>query len=527
MSKDVFLYDSTLRDGAQTEGISFTVDDKVKIARRLDEFGIDYIEAGWPGANPTDVAFFERAGELGLRHARIAGFGSTRRARLAVEDDPQVRQLAELGTPVITIVAKAWDLHVEHVLRTTREQNLAMIDDTVRYLKSGAVELIVDSEHFFDAYRADSGYALETLRVAAEAGADRIVLCDTNGGTLPDEMTRVIAAVRAVISTPLGIHAHNDADVAVANSLAAVTAGVDHVQGTINGYGERCGNANLCSIVAALQLKMGKRCVEDEALVRLYELSHYVAEMVNMPPLERQPYVGRSAFAHKGGLHVDAVMKRPEAYEHIRPERVGNQRRLLVSDQSGGSAILERAGRLEIELAKDAPETRAIIARVKEMEHEGYQFEAAEASFELLMKKSIGIYRSLFDLHGFRVIVEKRPGGEIISEATIKVNVEGRQEHTAAEGDGPVHALDGALRKALEPFYPELRAIRLTDFKVRVLAGSTAAKVRVLVESADETDSWSTVGVHENIIEASWQALVDSVEYGLLKRGVGGPAGGK
>jgi len=527
MSKDVFLYDSTLRDGAQTEGISFTVDDKIKIARKLDEFGIDYIEGGWPGANPTDIAFFERAADLGLRHAKLAAFGSTRRARLAVEDDPQVRQLAELGVPVITIVAKSWDLHVEEILRTTREQNLAMIDDTVRYLKSDDVELIVDAEHFFDGYRADPGYALATLQAAAEAGADQIVLCDTNGGTLPDELTPVIDAVRAAVSTPLGIHAHNDSDVAVANSLAAVAAGINQVQGTINGYGERCGNANLCSIIPALQAKMGKTCVTDEALGRLYELSHYVAEIVNMPPLERQPYVGRSAFAHKGGLHVDAVMKRPETYEHVNPERVGNQRRLLVSDQSGGSAILERAGRLEIELAKDSPETRAIIARVKEMEHEGYQFEAAEASFELLMKKSVGHYRSLFDLEAFRVIVEKRPGGEILSEATIKVGVEGRHEHTAAEGDGPVHALDRALRKALEPFYPDLSAIRLTDFKVRVLGGSTAAKVRVLVESADETDSWSTVGVHENIIEASWRALVDSVEYGLMKRGARRPGAGK
>ena len=527
MAKDVFLYDSTLRDGAQTEGISFTVDDKVKIARRLDEFGIDYIEGGWPGANPTDIAFFERAADLGLRHAKLAAFGSTRRARLAVEDDPQVRQLAQLGVPVITIVAKSWDLQVEEVLRTTREQNLAMIDDTVRYLKSNDVELIVDAEHFFDGYRADPEYALATLQAAAEAGADQVVLCDTNGGTLPHELIPAVAAVRAAVSTPLGIHAHNDSDVAVANSLAAVGAGVGHVQGTINGYGERCGNANLCSIIPALQVKMGKVCVTEEALGRLYELSHYVAEIVNMPPLERQPYVGRSAFAHKGGLHVDAVMKRPEAYEHLDPERVGNQRRLLVSDQAGGSAILERAGRLEIELAKDSPETHAIIARVKEMEHEGYQFEAAEASLELLMKKSVGHYRSLFDLEGFRVIIEKRPGGEILSEATIKVGVGGRHEHTAAEGDGPVHALDRALRKALEPFYPELSAIRLTDFKVRVLGTSTAAKVRVLVESADETDSWSTVGVHENIIEASWHALVDSVEYGLMKRGTGAPLGAK
>ena len=328
MSKDVFLYDSTLRDGAQTEGILFTVEDKIKVARKLDEFGIDYIEGGWPGANPTDVAFFERAAELDLRHAKLAAFGSTRRARLAVEDDPQVRQLAGLRVPVITIVAKSWDLHVQEVLRTTREQNLAMIDDTVRYLKSNDVELIVDAEHFFDGYRADQGYALATLQAAAEAGADQIVLCDTNGGTLPDELTGVIGAVQAAVSTPLGIHAHNDSDVAVANSLAAVAAGIAHVQGTINGYGERCGNANLCSIIATLQAKMGKACVADEALERLYELSHYVAEIVNMPPLERQPYVGRSAFAHKGGLHVDAVMKRPEAYEHIRPERVGNQRRL-------------------------------------------------------------------------------------------------------------------------------------------------------------------------------------------------------
>jgi len=523
MTKDVFLYDATLRDGAQTEGIAFTVEDKLKIARKLDEFGIDYVEGGWPAANPTDLAFFERVREVPLRHAKLAAFGSTRRPKLSAEEDPQVRQLVELGAPVVTVVGKSWTLHVKEVLRASLERNLSMIEDSVSFCKRHGVELIFDAEHYFDGYRADPGYALETLRTAECAGADIICLCDTNGGVQSQQLVEAIQAAQGAVKTTLGIHTHNDCDLAVANTLLAVAHGVRHVQGTINGYGERCGNANLCSLIPNLQLKLGKRVVDQEALTRLYTLSHYVAEIANLPPLDRQPFVGRAAFAHKGGIHVDAVLKNPATYEHIAPDEVGNQRRLLVSDQAGTSAVVYRAAKVEVDLPKDSPEARRIVARLKEMEHQGYQFEGAEASFELLVKKTMGLYQKLFDLEGFRVIVERHPDGEILTEATIKVTVGGVSEHTACEGDGPVHALDGALRKALEPFYPNLREIKLTDFKVRVMdtEAGTAAKVRVLVESSDETESWSTVGVHENIIEASWQALVDSVEYGLMKHGEG------
>jgi 2-isopropylmalate synthase len=525
--KDILLYDTTLRDGAQTEGVSLSVDDRIKIAHRLDELGMDYIEGGQPFRdNPTDIEFFRRMRDMPLSHARLVAFGSTRRAKSEVAHDPQVASILRAETAVVTIFGKSWDLHVVGALGTTLQQNLDMIEDTIGFVKSRGREVIFDAEHFFDGYRGNPEYALSSLRAAQAAGADCIVLCDTNGGTLPDDLEPMFRAARQAVATPLGIHAHNDGDVAVANTLLAVRLGATHVQGTINGYGERCGNANLCSVIPSLQLKLGKQCLPADRLSRLYEAAHYVAEVANLPPAERQPYVGRSAFAHKAGVHVDAVLKRPETYEHVPPESVGNQRRLLVSDQAGTSAVVYKARGIEIDLTKQSPETRAILQRLKEMEHEGYQFEGAEASFDLLMRKTIGVYRNLFDLSGFRVIVEKRAEGDIISEATIKVKVDGVEEHTAAEGDGPVHALDGALRKALEKFYPELRDIKLTDFKVRVIAGSegTAAKVRVLVESSDGTDSWSTVGVHTNIIEASWQALVDSIEYGLMRRAAGADA---
>jgi 2-isopropylmalate synthase len=525
--KDILLYDTTLRDGAQTEGVSLSVDDRIKIAHRLDELGMDYIEGGQPFRdNPTDIEFFRRMRDMPLSHARLVAFGSTRRAKSEVAHDPQVASILRAETAVVTIFGKSWDLHVVGALGTTLQQNLDMIEDTIGFVKSRSREVIFDAEHFFDGYRGNPEYALSSLRAAQAAGADCIVLCDTNGGTLPDDLEPMFRAARQAVATPLGIHAHNDGDVAVANTLLAVRLGATHVQGTINGYGERCGNANLCSVIPSLQLKLGKQCLPADRLSRLYEAAHYVAEVANLPPAERQPYVGRSAFAHKAGVHVDAVLKRPETYEHVPPESVGNQRRLLVSDQAGTSAVVYKARGIEIDLTKQSPETRAILQRLKEMEHEGYQFEGAEASFDLLMRKTIGVYRNLFDLSGFRVIVEKRAEGDIISEATIKVKVDGVEEHTAAEGDGPVHALDGALRKALEKFYPELRDIKLTDFKVRVIAGSegTAAKVRVLVESSDGTDSWSTVGVHTNIIEASWQALVDSIEYGLMRRAAGADA---
>ena len=520
--KDVTLYDSTLRDGAQSEGISYSVEDKVKIAHRLDEFGMDYIEGGWPAAgNQTDLEFFHRLREAPLRRARLVAFAATRRPKIAASEDRHLRSVLAAGAPAVAIVGKSWDLHVVDVVRTTLDENLAMIEDTVRLCKERDLEVIFDAEHFFDGFSDNADYAMATVTAAQRAGADLICLCDTNGGALPHAVMETVGAARSALGAPLGIHAHNDGDLAVANTLAAVQAGAVQVQGTMNGYGERCGNANLCSIIANLQLKLNKRCLADEALARLYEVAHYVAEVANQAPQERQPFVGRSAFAHKGGLHVDAVMKRPETYEHIPPERVGNQRRLLVSDQAGAGTVVFKAKGLEIDLTKDSPETRELMRRLKEMEHEGYQFEGAEASFELLIKKTMGLYRRLFDFQGFRVIVERRPSGEIASEATIMVTVNGEKEHTAAEGDGPVHALDGALRKALEQFYPDIADIKLTDFKVRVIEGKagTAAKVRVLVESSDKTDSWSTVGVHTNIIEASWQALVDGVEYGLAKAG--------
>jgi 2-isopropylmalate synthase len=423
---------------------------------------------------------------------------------------------------VVAVVGKSWDLHVKLVLRTSLAENLEMISDTIRLLKAKGREAILDSEHFFDGFARNPEYALATLAAAAEAGADWIVLCDTNGGTTPEVIQAAVEQARRHVATPLGIHAHNDGELAVANSLAAVAGGAKMVQGTVNGYGERCGNANLCSIIPNLQLKQDRRCLPPRALAGLYGLAHYVAEMANMPPDERQPFVGRSAFTHKGGLHQDAVLKSPETYEHISPETVGNQRRMVVSDQSGASAVVHqaRAKGLGMDLTKDSPEAREILGLLKHMEHEGYQFEGADASFELLMRRSMGKDQKLFELQGFRVVIEKwGEEGEALSEATIRLVVDGQRRHVAAEGDGPVNALDNALRKALEEFYPELGAIRLSDFKVRVIdtAAGTAAKTRVLMESHDEEDSWGTVGVHENIVQASWEALVDSLAYGLLK----------
>jgi len=517
---DLLLYDTTLRDGTQTEGIAFSVDDKVKIARKLDQLGVHYIEGGFSHPSiRTDMDFFARMREEPLDNAKLVVFGMTRRARAKAEDDPGVRNLVDLGAPVAAIVAKAWDHHVTAALRVDLEENLAMIRDTVRFVKDHGVEVCFDAEHFFDGFRHNRDYALECLRTAAEVGADTICLCDTNGGVLPNEVRDMVQAVRAVVSVPLGIHAHDDCDLSMANTLAAVEAGAVQVQGTINGYGERCGMTNLCAVIPNLQLKLGRAVFSEEQLAQLYETAHYVASVANMPPPERDPYVGRSAFSHKGSMHVDAMMKSPRTYEHIHPESVGNERRFLVSDLGGRAAVIFKTQSLALGLDKESPQTKEIMERLKEMEHAGYQFEGAEASFELLVQKSLGTYRPRFDLEGFRVIVEKDRDGEISTEATIKVRVAGEEEHTAAEGDGPVHALDNALRKALERFYPELTDIRLTDFKVRVVNAEegTAAKVRVIVESRAGARSWNTVGVHTNIIEASWQALVDGVEYGLLE----------
>ncbi|HHX38739.1 MAG TPA: citramalate synthase [Armatimonadetes bacterium] len=513
-------YDTTLRDGAQAEGISFSLEDKLKIAARLDRFGVDYIEGGWPYSNPKDITFFERIRETPLKHARVAAFGSTRRARFAAEEDPNLRMLVASRAPVITIFGKSWDLHVIEALRVTREQNLEMIADSVRFLKAHAEEVIYDAEHFFDGYRSDPQYALATLSAAAEAGADCLVLCDTNGGSLPNQVAEAIQAVRDHVRVPIGIHAHNDSETAVANSIVAVQFGAVHVQGTMNGIGERCGNANLCSVIPSLELKLGLETIGRERLRELTEVSHFIDEVANMTPNDRQPFVGRSAFAHKGGVHADAVLKLGSTYEHLTPESVGNKRKILVSELAGGSSVRHKAEQFGVDLTKDSPITRAVLDQVVRLENEGYSYEGAEGSLELLIRKAKGEYEKTFDLISFRVIVEKRAGDEEpITEATLKLRVNGEVAHTVAEGDGPVHALDNAMRKALQQFFPHLANMRLTDFKVRVVnvREGTAAKVRVLVETTDDRETWNTVGVSTNIIEASWQALVDAVDYAMMR----------
>jgi 2-isopropylmalate synthase len=518
MMRHIAIYDTTLRDGSQREGISFSVADKLKIARKLDELGVSYIEGGWPGSNPKDMEFFSRAKGEKYKQARLCAFGSTRRPDTDVTQDANVLELATAGTEVVTIFGKSWDFHVYNALHTTLEENLAMIRDTVLYLKTSGREVIYDAEHFFDGYKSNPAYALSTVQAAVESGADVVVLCDTNGGLMPWELTEILPVVQQSVSVRLGIHVHDDAGMAVANTLLAVRQGVEHIQGTINGYGERCGNANLCTVIPTLQLKLGLSVVSPEQLQDLTKLSRFVAELANIVPAEQQPYVGYNAFAHKGGVHVDAVSKSPETYEHVQPQQVGNQRRILVSELSGRSNVYLKARENNIDLLKDHPQTRLVLQRLKELEHQGYQFEGAEGSFELMILKALQTYRPLFKLEGFRLIVEKRAGGQLYSEATIKVQVADRQVHTAAEGNGPVNALDNALRKALEEVYPALKKIKLMDFKVRVLDGAdgTSSQVRVLIESRDDRKAWGTVGVSPNIIEASWQALVDSIEYGLL-----------
>ena len=518
-SKKVKIYDTTLRDGMQAEGVSFSLKDKLAVAKKLDALGIHYIEGGWPGSNPKDINFFKEIVRIPLRQAKIVAFGSTRRANKAAEDDPNLKTMLRAGTPTVAIFGKSWTLHVKEVLKTTGTENLKMIADSISFMRRQGKEVVYDAEHFFDGYKDNPKYALRTLKAAEKAGADWIVLCDTNGGVMPDELGDISRQVRREIKIPLGIHTHNDSGMAVANSLIAVQAGCTQVQGTLNGYGERCGNADLCIVIPNLQLKLGVSCISDEQLRVLKETSRYVSELANLIPDERQPFVGDSAFAHKGGMHVDAVRKTPLSFEHIRPELVGNRQRVLVSELSGKGNILSKASQFGLDLSPDSPETKRMVEVVKELEQRGYQFEAAEGSFELLMRKSLRRYKKLFDLEGFRVSVEKREDNRLISEATIKVKVGGVREHTAGEGDGPVNALDNALRKALEKFYPALADMHLSDFKVRILdpRSGTAAQTRVLIESRDHQDIWRTVGVSENIIEASWQALVDSIEYKLLK----------
>ena len=517
--KKIWIYDTTLRDGTQGENISFSVDDKLHIARKLDELGIDYVEGGWPGSNLKDLAFFQRIREVSLKHAKVAAFGSTCHPKNSVRSDTNLQALVEANTTVVTIFGKTWDLHVKVALGISLERNLELIRESVGYLKSLGKEVIYDAEHFFDGFRADPEYSLATLKSAEQAGADTIVLCDTNGGTLTEDIRDRLLAVSHSIKTPIGIHTHNDSDMAVANSIIAIRHGAVHVQGTINGYGERCGNANLCSVIPNIELKMGMRAIGTEKLHRLTEVSHYVNEMANLGHRQDLPFVGKSAFAHKGGIHVSAVMKDPSAYEHIKPETVGNERRVLISELAGKSNVLYKAERMGLKIDKSNSGTQAVVNKLKEMEHYGYQFEGAEASFEILFNKLLNQYSDFFELDGFRVITEKRGNHESTSEAVIKLRVDGIEEHTAAEGVGPVSALDHALRKSLTTFFPCIKEIRLTDYKVRVLnaKGGTDAKVRVLIETSDGQETWGTVGVSENLIEASWLALVDSINYKLKK----------
>jgi 2-isopropylmalate synthase len=520
--KRVQIYDTTLRDGCQGEEIALTVDAKLAVAEKLDAFGVHYIEGGWPGSNPRDAAFFGPAMKLGLKHAKIVAFGSTRRPGNTAAADENLRMILDAGTPVACIVGKTWDLHVREELRISREANLELIHDSVSYLRKRLDEVILDAEHFFDGWAANPEFTLECLKAAADAGATLICLCDTRGGSMPSQITAGVLAAKGAVSIPLGIHCHNDSELAVANSLAAVEAGCTQVQGTINGVGERCGNANLVSIIANLQLKMGYHCVKQEKLRGLTELSHFVDELANREPLKSQPYVGLSAFAHKAGLHASAVRKHASTYEHIDPTLVGNHQRVLVSDQAGRSNLLHKAKELGIEPHVIEPKVKSLLAELKQLEHQGFQFEGADASFELLLQKSINGERVRnFELVGFRVIDEKRNEKESsIAEATIMVKgPDGTIEHTAAIGNGPVNALDVALRKALVRFFPSIEQVKLVDYKVRVLEGGEGTKsvVRVLIESQDAHGHWTTVGVSENVVEASWQALVDSIEYKLYK----------
>jgi 2-isopropylmalate synthase len=516
----VEIYDTTLRDGAQAEDVSFSVEDKLRIAEKLDGLGVHYIEGGWPGSNPKDIEFFKQVRHLELRNSKIVAFGATRKADRTVGKDPNLQALLESGTDWITLFGKSWDFHVTDALGISLKKNLEMISDSIGYLRSKRKKVFYDAEHFFDGYRSNPDFALKTLKEAERAGADGIILCDTNGGTMPWELRDIFARVQQEIRVPLGIHAHNDSEMAVANSIIAVELGAVQVQGTINGFGERCGNANLCSILPNLKIKMKVDCISDEQIGNLKEVSRFVTEIANLSPNKHQPYVGDSAFAHKGGIHVHAVQKNPLTYEHIRPEFVGNRQRILVSDYSGRSVLLGKANEFRVRLKKRSPKLTHLLETLKELESQGFQFEGAEGSFELLMRKAEGTHKRFFDLIGFRVIVEKRQEREDpISEATIMVRVGDHVEHTAAVGNGPVNALDHALRKALYKFYPQLKEMKLLDYKVRVLAANrgTSARVRVLIESGDGTRKWGTVGVSENIIEASWQALVDSVDYKLLQ----------
>ncbi|PIQ97675.1 MAG: citramalate synthase [Nitrospinae bacterium CG11_big_fil_rev_8_21_14_0_20_56_8] len=519
--RQIKIYDTTLRDGSQAEDISFTVEDKIRIAHKLDELGVHYVEGGWPGSNPKDIEFFNKVRHSRFQHTRIVAFGATRHPEKTVETDENLQQLLRAETEAITIFGKSWDMHVREALSTSLDENLRMTSESISFLKKHVPEVLFDAEHFFDGYKQNPEYALQVVDAAAEAGADWIVLCDTNGGSLPSEIESIFSTVRGRVKIPLGIHTHNDSELAVANALAAVTAGAGQVQGTINGFGERCGNANLISIIANLKLKMQLGCVTEGQLKLLKDVSAFVDELANKAHWNHQPYVGKSSFAHKGGVHVSAIQKNRETYEHIDPEIVGNHRRILISDLSGKSNILFKAREYGLNIDDNDPKVRKTLETLKTSESLGYQYEGAEGSFELLMREAMGQKEIFFDFLGWRVIVEKRRGDEQpITEATVKIRVNGVQEVTAAEGTGPVNALDRAIKQALVKHYPELEKVNLFDYKVRILDENkgTRARIRVLIESGDHHAKWGTVGVSENIIEASWQALIDSIEYKLNAR---------
>lgn len=522
MKKQIQIYDTTLRDGTQSEDIAFTVEDKLRVASQLDTLGVHYIEGGWPGANPKDSEFFERAQkELKLKGAKLVAFGSTRKAANPPEKDRVLLALLKSQAKTICLFGKTWDFHVKAALGISLQENLDLIFDSISFVKKNQREVIYDAEHFFDGYKANKNYALKTLEAASKGGAGCLVLCDTNGGSLPDEVSKIVSEVKKKIKKPLGIHCHNDSGVAVANSLAAISAGVIQVQGTINGIGERCGNANLCTIMANLELKMGYRCVGPLKLQKLREVSRFVDEMANRPESSGQPYVGKSAFAHKGGVHVHAVLKNSKTYEHVDPKKVGNEQRVLISDLSGSATVLHKAKEFGLDLTSNSVEAQKVLGELKKMENKGYQFEGAEASFEILIKKSLGTYQPHFQLHDFRVTDEISEASKTgaTSEAVIHLSVDGKEEQALAKGVGPVHAIDQALRKALEKFYPHIAQMKLLDYKVRVLPADkgTASTVRVLIEFGDVNSIWSTVGVSENIIHASYKALVDGIDYKLMK----------
>ena len=519
--KKITIFDSTLRDGAQAEGISFTVEDKIKIARRLDALGVDYIEAGNPGSNPKDLAFFTQLAEgEGLSHAKLIAFGSTRRKGIMASEDNNVQALLEANTDAICIFGKSWDFHVTEILRASLDENLEMIRDTVSFFKQRGKEVVFDAEHFFDGYKNKLEYAFEALKAARDGGADALVLCDTNGGCFPTEIFEIVQkVVEAFGELPIGIHTHNDCEMAVANTIMAVEAGATHVQGTFTGFGERCGNANLSAIIPSLQIKKDYECIFPEALSSLTQCARYISEVANISPNERAAYVGQTAFAHKGGMHIDAVSKASSSFEHIDPALVGNERKYLMSEVAGRSMLLARIQQVNPALTKDSPETADIIRHLKELEQSGYQFEGAESSFALYIRKQLGKYKPLFELVNFKTIGEQPHAEGLGASAVVKITVNDETEITAADGNGPVNAMDKALRKALEKFYPELANVYLTDYRVRVLdsTAATGSKVRVLIESSDGKESWTTVGVSTDIIEASWLALVDSIEYKLIQ----------